>query len=650
MGANLIDGGATFRVWAPSAKFIYVVLNGVSGYVPNADDELVKNPQSGHWTGFIPNISDGTKYRFYVIGETGHFGDNGLGQEIDGEGFKRDPCARELEFDDWPNVDCIIRNPNSYPWHDEGYFPPKFHELIVYQLHFGVFFSCDAQGNDNRSHRVAKFLDAIDRVEYLADLGINAIQPLPIGEFAGCWGLGYSGVDIYSPEMDYCIKPIDLPFYLEKVNRILRQKNHEPLRIEDLVGQINQLKAFVDICHLFGIAVITDVVFNHAGGGLDKQSMDFFDFPKGANDCDNLYFTDQGWAGGRVFAYSKREVRDFLINNAVRFLLDYHMDGIRFDEVSVIDNKGGWSFCQDLTSTLRYIKPEAVLIAEYWNDHRWLGVWPPPSGMGFHMGYNDSVRDTVRELIRQAAGGSDAWVDIGQLRRALARPLNFPFAWQAYNCIENHDFVLDMDDHRKPRIPKLADWNNPRSWYARSRTRVAMGILLTVTGVPMLFMGQEFLEDKMWSDSPKKIENFIWWAGLNGDDHHMSDHHRFSRDLIWLRRNHPALTSEAINIFHIDEANRIAAVHRWVPNKGYDLVVVISLREQSFINREYRLGFPQSGHWQEVFNSDIYDNYFNNNAVGNYGGVWTEVIGLHGMAHSALISIPANGIMVFKLS
>lgn len=376
MGANLIDGGATFRVWAPSAKRVYVALNGAQGYVPKAEDELLRDPNSGHWTGFISNISDGAKYRFYVVGEPGHYGDNGLGQEVNGEGLKRDPWARELEFDGWPNVDCILREADSYPWHDADYKPLKFHELVVYQLHIGVFYARDVQGSDNRQNRVAKFLDAIERVEYLADLGINAIQPLPIGEFPGKWGLGYSGVDIFSPEMDYCVKPADLPPYLEKVNRLLRQKGKDPLQAADLVGQINQLKAFVDICHLNGIAVITDVVYNHAGSenGLDKQSLDFFDFPRGTDNRDNLYFTDQGWAGGRVFAYWKAEVRNFLIENAKQFLLDYHMDGIRFDEVSVIDDKGGWSFCQDLTNTLRYHKPQATLIAEYWKDHRWLGV------------------------------------------------------------------------------------------------------------------------------------------------------------------------------------------------------------------------------------------------------------------------------------
>ena len=161
------------------------------------------------------------------------------------------------------------------------------------------------------------------------------------------------------------------------------------------------------------------------------------------------------------------------------------------------------------------------------------------------------------------------------------------------NCIENHDFVLDMDgDHRKPRIAKLAHWDDPRSWYARSRSRVALGLLMTAPGAPMLFMGQEFLEDKLWSDNFKRPELFIWWNGLDGLDRHMADFHRFARDLIWQRRRHPALRAEPINVFHSNDFDRVLAFHRWLPDVGCDVVVAISLREETFHDHAYRLGFP----------------------------------------------------------
>jgi 1,4-alpha-glucan branching enzyme len=635
MGANLIGDGATFRVWAPRATHVYVALGGADDYQPQPQDELVKDPATGHWTGYFPGVVDGTKYRFFVVGPGG-------------SGFKRDPWARELELYDYPDCDGIVRDPSSYPWHDRDFWPPAFNDLVVYQFHVGRFFARDGAGRDRRPGRVAKFLDALDRIEYLADLGVNALQPLPVVEFAGEWSLGYNGTDIFSPEMDYGVDPADLPPYLERVNDLLAKKGFAPLTLEHLAGQVNQLKAFVDVCHVYGLAVLVDVVYNHAGGGFDAQSIDHFDFPESPDGRNSLYFSGEEWAGGRVFAFDRPDVRAFLIGNAKMLLDEYHADGLRFDEVSVIDAKGGWSFCQDLTETLRYDRPAAALIAEYWGEQPWLAVWHPPAGMGFDLGYADELRDGVRDVLEQVAGGAGAPVDLGLLRRGLERPWNLPFAWQAYNCIENHDLILDADgDHRKPRIVRLADPTNSRSWYARSRARVATGLLLTAPGVPMLFMGQEFLEDKLWSDNPNRDDVLIWWDGLEGEDRHMGDFHRFTRDLISLRHRHPALRSDPIHVYATDHANRVLAFNRWVPGVGRDIVVVASLGESTYYNHSYSLGFPRAGDWHEVFNSDLYDHFANPWAQGNPGGVTAGGPPLHGLPHSAQITIPANSLLVF---
>jgi len=634
MGSALAGNGATFRVWAPNADHVHVVLNPGATYQPKPADELVKNPSTGHWTGFFPGVVDGTQYRYFITGKQG-------------SGFKRDPWARELAISGYPNCNCIVRGPNTYPWHDQGFRSPAFSDLIVYQFHFGVFYATDAGGNDIRANRVSKFLDAVDRIEYLADLGVTAVQPLPIVEFQGEWSLGYNGSDLFSPEMDYCVDPTQLGPYLKKVNDLLAKKSCPPLVANQLTGQMNQFKAFVDLCHLYGIAVIVDVVYNHAGGNFDAQSIDYFDFPQNPDKANSIYFSPNDWAGGRMFAFSKPEVHDFLIENAKMFLEEYHTDGIRYDEVTAIDQNGGWFFCQNLTNTLRFVKPEAVQIAEYWGEYRWLGIDRPPQGMGFDVGYADGIRDGVRATISEAAAGSNAEVHLGRLKSALERPYNFPYAWQSYNCTENHDFVLDMDgDHRKPRVAKLADWNDSRSWYARSRSRVAMAILLTSPGVPMLFMGQEFLEDKLWSDNPKRPELFIWWDGLT-QERHMRDFRLYTHDLIWLRRHHPALRSETVNVFNIDEYNRILAFHRWLPGVGRDVVVVVSLREQSFENGSYNLGFPLPGRWCEVFNSDVYDFFPNPSATGNGGQISADGPALHGLPCSAGITVPANGVLAF---
>jgi len=640
LGANLVAGGATFRTWAPLARQVYVALKRQTGgppsIFPKDPEHMLVKDAAGFWGGFVPGIKDGDLYRFYVVG-TGS------------EGFKRDPYARELEFEGYPDCNCVARDPADYPWHDGGFRPPPFNELIIYQFHIGVFYAKDDLGRDIRPHRVCKILDVVDRIEYWADLGVNAVMPLPFQEYQGENSLGYNGTDLFSPEMDYAVPATELAPYLARVNRLLAAKGIAPLSADQLSGQVNQFKAFIDLCHLYGIALIADVVYNHAGGGFDDQSIKFFDRQSYTTDNNSLYFTDQDHAGGRVFAFWKQEVRQFLIDNAKSLLEEYHVDGLRYDQVTVIAESGGWYFAQDLTNTLRFVKPSAVQIAEYWGNERWKGVAVPPRGMGFDIGYSDTLRDALRQVIAQAAGGRDVRLDLDRLRDALYLTYKDDARWTVFQCIENHDLV-DFNHtgrDRQPRVPALADPSNARSWYARSRAKVATSLLLTAPGVPMIFMGQEFLEDKYWTDWPGRPELLIWWNGLEGEDKHMSDQHRFTRDLMWLRRKHPALRGEGINVFHVHNDNRVIAFHRWVPGAGRDVVVVASLNESTFYDRSYRLGFPIGGHWNEVFNSDVYDRWVNPNAQGNSGGITADGSEWDGLPASAGITLPANGVLVF---
>ena len=636
LGATLVAGGATFRCWAPQARAVYVALTHapVSEPWPKPDGQLLQQDERGLWGGFFAPVSDGDSYLFYVVGEGS-------------EGFKRDPYARELAFDNYPNCSCIVRSPDAYPWRDMAFEAPPFSQLCIYQFHFGVYFAEDELGHDIRPHRVCTFLDAVGRIEYWADLGINAVMPLPFQEFQTASSLGYNGTDLFSPEMDYSVRAADLGPYCDTVNRLLAAKGVPALSIAQLTGQVNQLKTFVDLCHLYGIAVLADVVFNHAGGGFDDQSLYFFDRQAPGDNARSQYFTRDGHAGGLVFDYQKAEVRQFLIDNARALLSEYHLDGLRYDQVTVMDEHGGWFFCQDLSGSVRFTKPAAAQIAEYWSGEPWRGVAPPPSGLGFDVGYSDVLRNHIRSVIEQAAQGAAAALDLDGLRDALYFTHQLPGRWTTFQCIENHDLLDVNHDDKQPRIARLADQSDPRSWYARSRSRVATGLLLTAPGVPMLFMGQEFLEDKYWTDWQGRPELLVWWAGVEGADHDMVDHHRFTRDLLWLRRSQPALTADGLNVFHVDARNRILAFQRWVPGAGHDVVVVVSLNETSFDFGSYQLGFPHSGRWHEVFNSDVYDRFVNPNVRGNIGGVTARSEPRHGLPASAGLTIPANGLLVF---
>ena len=634
-GANVVEDGATFRVWAPAARAVFLLTDQFDaaleqGFEPHPEDCLVQR-EDGSWAGFVRGLPDGSQYMLWLVGEAG-------------AGLKRDPYARELTADPpFPRSRCVLRDPALYPWHDETYRTSSLRDLVIYQFHIGAFWARDRFGSDVRRSRPGRFLDVLDRIGYLRELNVNAIQPLPIQEYRSTFSLDYSGVDYFSPETAYLVDDDEeLTRYLGLGNRLLSEHGRPLLELEDLRPGPNQLKVVVDICHLNGIAFILDVVYGHAGGGFDDASIYFFDRAR----HDSRYFTASGWAGGLVFDYQRPEVRRFLIQNALFLAEEYHADGFRYDEVTVIDKHRGWGFAQELSTAVRRERPHAHQIAEHWGDSRWQAVTPSPEGMGFDAALDDRLGVAVRRAIAQAAQGPAAEVDFDQLRDALYPPFGFASAEDQVRCIENHSVVHEdrPGEEWQPRIARLGDWNDARSWPARSRSRFAMGLLLTAPGVPMLFMGQEFLEDKNWSDDLESEGTLLWWDGLE-QDRRMRDFHTFTRELIALRRRLPGLRSERLQILHVHNRNRILAFQRWAEGVGQDVVVVASLSEETYW--QYEIGFPFEGEWIEVFNSDYYDSHPNFDVRGNSGRVQAVRLPLHGMPAMARLVIPANSVLVF---
>jgi len=227
-----------------------------------------------------------------------------------GSGWKRDPYARELLE---PNWDCIVRA-TDFPWHDTGFKTPAFHNFVIYQLHVGGFHT------PRFPKKAGTFLDVVDKIPYIADLGVTVVQLLPIQEFPGDFSLGYNGTDYFSPEMAYGV----IDGELCPGERTPRNERSRTVYIADLCGEMNQLKALVDLCHAHGLAVIFDLVFNHAGGGFGDQTIWFFDRQHGFEQplwWNSLYFFHRTWVGGVVFNFQSDPVRAFLIENA-KFYLD----------------------------------------------------------------------------------------------------------------------------------------------------------------------------------------------------------------------------------------------------------------------------------------------------------------------------------------
>lgn len=650
MGANLVaGGGATFRVWAPLASAVF--LNGTFGGTPTngrTDDLLLARDANGYWTGFLDTAGEDDLYHFWVVGPTVGYGSPGS------SGYKRDPYARELARDAaFPKCCCVIRSASAYPWHEAAFVTPDFSNMLVYQLHIGTY--------DPQTPGVASsFLDAISKIPYLIALGINVLQPLPVDEVETVPSMGYDGADLFSPDFPYVVTdPERLNGGLATVNGLLAAKGFPPIAVQDISPGPAQFKALVDLCHIYGIAVTLDVVYNHAGGftvngQLDDGSIYYWDRTKDVgNNNDSLYFTEQDrGTGGLSFALWKDDVCQFLINNALYYIDEFHVDGFRYDEISDLlsmNRDSGWTFCRNLTDTLRYVKPRVLQNAEFWPWE--VGDYPKSTqamvtptnagGAGFDVVQHDGLRNAIRGAVQAASFGQSAAVNFHAIAANLY-PQGFAHAWQVVPCVENHDIVKVGND---VRIPVLADGSNHRSWYARSRSRFATGLLLTAPGIPQLFMGQELLEDKQWSWDPS-APNLTWWSGLNtGSDTAMVNHLRFTQDLIRLRWTYPSLRGDNVNPFHVHNQNRVIAFHRWLEGTGHDVVVVATLSESTCYN--YGVGFPFAGPWREVFNSDVYDNWVNPMVAGNGGGIFASGPPLHGFQASANIVIPANGLVVF---
>jgi len=637
-GATLVAGGATFRVWAPEAAAVY--LHGIFGgqvFDQLTDDRLLQKDARGYWSGYHDGARDGDRYRFWIQG-TGSSGN------------KRDPCARELDPEGFPDCFGLLRT-RDFHWHDQDFVTPDFSDMIVYQLHVGTFAI-------RKPGVCSNFLDVALKIPYLENLGINVLQPLPVDEQENNPNMGYGGADLFSPDFPY-IAVEDLPFYLEKLNALYAGKQMPGLALADIQSGPGQLKALVDLSHIHGIAVVFDVVYNHAGGfsvdgQFDDNCLYYMDRRTNRGDNnDSLYFTDQDrGTGGLAFALWNDDVSKFLIDNARYYLEELHADGFRYDEISTListSQGSGWQFCRALTSNLRGLQDRCLQNAEFWPGRfadipaQATPVVAPAQagGMGFDVVQHDYLRGVLRGAVGAASGGAGAAVPVSAIAAALYPP-GFDHAWRAVTCVENHDLVLAGRD---PRLPVLADPSNPRSWYARSRSRVATAILLTAPGIPQLFMGQEFLQAQPWDVIPDG-PNLLSWDGLDTpSDSSMRDHLRFSQDLIRLRRELPALRSDNVRAFHRSDHDRVIAYHRWREGTGDDVIVVASFAETTWAG--YQIGFPFPGLWKERFNSDVYDHFPNPQVSGNDGAIVAGANGLHGFVASAPIVIPANGVVVF---
>jgi 1,4-alpha-glucan branching enzyme len=432
-----------------------------------------------------------------------------------------------------------------------------------------------------------------------------------VSEFAGERSWGYNPAHIFSVEIDY--------------------------------GGPVAFKKFVKRAHQEGIAVILDVVYNHLGpGDLDLWQFDGWS----ENDRGGIYFynDDRGntpWGETRP-DYGRGEVRQFLLDNVMMWLEEYHVDGIRFDCTQFIrtingvgtqDLPDGWSLLQWINSQVAQKYPGRITIAEDLQHNKWITKDVGAGGAGFSSQWDAMFVHPIRLAVITP---QDEDRSLAAIRDAICYRYNDD-AFDRVIYSESHDEVANG----KERVPQEISPNDPKGWYARKRSTLAASMVFTAPGIPLLFQGQEFLEGGWFRDTVP-----LDWD-RNDEFHGIV---RLYRDLIRLRTNQGGVTrglcGQFTQVHHLDDDHKVIAFHRW--DKGGpadDVVVIANFHHEPHDN--YVIGFPAAGSWKLRFNSDWngYSDDFQNHPGAD---VVTEAAETDALPFQAALSIGAYSVLMYS--
>ncbi len=554
MGAIPYSGGTAFRVWAPHADEVYL-----SGSFNDWADRThpLAHEGNGHWSVDVPGVQHGDEYRYWIISGTRSFS-------------HIDPYARDVTSS---VGNSVVWEP-SFDWGPTPYHTPPWNELVIYEMHIGTF-------SDQPGGAPGNLDGAIAKLAYLHELGINAVQLMPPMEFAGGYSWGYNPAHIFAIESDY--------------------------------GGPDALKSFVRSAHGHGIAVLFDVVYNHFG----PTDLDMWQFDGWSeHDLGGIYFYND-WRAQTPWGhtrpdYGRPQVRQYIRDNALMWLDEYHADGLRWDATAYIRNTlghdndpahdipDGWRLMQWVNDEIDTRAPGKISIAEDLRDNPWLIKPTPAGGAGFGAQWDARFVHPVRAAV---IAPEDRDRNMYAVRDAIAHRYDRD-AFRRVIYTESHDEVANG----QARVPEEIWHGNAGSWPAKKRSTLGAALVFTSPGIPMIFQGQEFLEDEWFHDQdPIDWSKRRRYAGIV----------RLYRDLIRLRRNwhdnSRGLRGHHIHVHHVNDRDKVLAYHRW--DRGGprdDVVVVANLGNRGYDS--YAIGFPRAGAWRVRINSDWrgYDPGFGN--------------------------------------
>ncbi|MHC4911369.1 MAG: alpha-amylase family glycosyl hydrolase [Planctomycetota bacterium] len=572
-GATPVAGGTVFKVWSP-ANSTCDVRGEFNGW--STGDSLTK--VGDHFVGFVPGANPQQMYKYF----------------FDGQHWHSDPRAARLNPTD--SYNAYIVDQDLYPWQVNDFSPAPLEELVIYQLHVGTF----AGRNDpfGFAPNPSRYVDVAARAQHLADLGVNAVMLNPIHEFPGDFSGGYMSIS--------------------------------PFAIESKLGTPYTFKSMVDALHQAGIAVLLDIVPNHASisdnilwdfGG----SQQYFDTPP----------QDTPW--GSQCDLDEPGVFDMYLDSWEAMLTEYRLDGFRMDAVMYMTDSNltsQWGAGQELVRALhdrmtnRHADKHSI--AEIYIDNRWV-TDPTTSGLGFDAQYHNEFKEAVRSAVFGAAFNNASMQRVANVLDGQG----FGVSGQSvFNYFELHDDAWPLNGHERAVTQIDTTFPNDDD-FARGRTIVGNALALLSRGVPAILQGTEWLENDGWEASKIDWSHKTDYAGIV----------RFYSDLIALRTTEPALFANSpLSAFHVNDALDVMAFERFQVGGG-SFVAVVNLSNSD--RNGYRIGIPRDGNWDVVINSS--DTQYDGPGGGTPAGpVTIEPVASGPHPRSVVLDLPARSIMLLQ--
>jgi 1,4-alpha-glucan branching enzyme len=599
----VVDGveGTWFAVWAPNAREVSVV-GGFNNWDASAH-HLMARGDSGIWEAFVPGVGTGALYKYAIRSA---YGDYEV-QKADPYGF-----AGEIR----PHTASMVWDLAGYEWKDHDWMASRGPRnaldspIAVYEVHLGSWMRNPEEGGRWLTYRET----ALKLAEYVRHMGFTHVEFLPVSEHPLDASWGYQTVGYFAPTSRF--------------------------------GTPDDFRFLVDTLHQNGIGVILDWVPAHFP--RDGHGLGFFDGTYLYEHADPRQGEHRDW-GTLIFNYGRREVSNFLLANALFWLEEYHIDGLRVDAVASMlyldysKTEGGWipnryggrenldavAFLRRFNELMYKEYPDAITVAE--ESTAWPMVSRPTylGGLGFGLKWNMGwMHDTLVYMSKDPVH-----------RKYHHNTLTFSLLYAFHeNFILpfSHDEVVHGKGSMIGKMPG-------DEWQKFANLRLLYGYMYAHPGKKLLFMGDEFGQWAEWNHEAGlewHLLEFQFHLGLQ----------RWVRDLNTVLRGEPGLYQrdfEPAGFVWVDCHDSQQSVLTFL-RRGHDPNdwVLCAFNFTPVPRHGYRVGVPLDGYWDEMLNSDAL--IYGGSGQGNLGGVHAAHVSAYGYGQSLELTLPPLGMVAFR--